>query len=324
MVCESVNGSLRSEVIDGVTYRRGGNRVTVHLRALWTVITSDYDLYVDDIAHAVPWFTPLLRSNVLGVLHHVHGDLLLGETGLILGSILRFLESTIPLFYRNTRFVVVSQSTASELCKLGIPEENITVIHNGIDLPDKAIPKTEHPQLIYFGRYKKYKGVEKILKIFKKIWLEIPDSSLVIAGKGTDHMELTALIDSYGLQDSVYQLGQVSDTEKNILLGSAWVNLVASDVEGWSITTIEAAHFGTPTIAFDVHGLRDSVIDGETGILVPYDDLDSYFTELYDLILDSSHLDRLSNNAKHHAHQFTWDSAAIKLASRIEDMEETN
>ena len=161
------------------------------------------------------------------------------------------------------------------------------------------------------------------LKYIKKLNLKIPDSRLVIAGKGTDNVELTALINSHGLTNSVHQLGQVSSTEKNRLLGSAWVSLVASDVEGWSITTIEAACMGTPTIAFDVHGLRDSVIDGETGILVPYDDLDAYFVELYDLILDSSRLDRLSKNAKNHAVQFTWGSAAEKFELLIEKLEET-
>jgi len=258
---------------------------------------------------------------VLGILHHVHGDLLLTETGYLLGSFLKILESTISFFYKNTPMVVVSQSTANELSKLGLPGENITIIHNGVDLPDETVSKTKYPQLIYFGRYKKYKGVEKILAVFKKINMEIPESSLVIAGKGTADSKLTTLINSHGLQGSVSQLGEVSDTEKNRLLGFSWVNLVASSVEGWSITTIESAHMGTPTIAFDVNGLRDSVISGVTGVLVSYNDLDSYFSELYNLIEDHSRLSQLSINAKNHAAQYTWDSAAEKFASLLGELE---
>lgn len=307
--CEAYPGLPEIESIDNVTYSRGGNRFTVHLRALWTTMSSQFDIYVDDIAHAVPWGSSLLRKNVIAIVHHIHGDVLYSETGPILGRILRFAESLIPYIYKNKRFIVVSQSTKTNLTDLGVKPENITVVHNGVEHTVTQIKKADNPQLIYFGRYKKYKNIDKILSIFKKVHSKYPETSLILAGKGTNHSVLTSNIASLNLKDAVQQIGSVSEQEKADLLASSWVNLVSSSVEGWSITTIEAARHGTPTIAFNVDGLRDSIKHNQTGILVPYCDEEQYLAELTSLIDDPDRLIELSIHAAVHASSYTWDIA---------------
>ena len=69
--------------------------------------------------------------------------------------------------------------------------------------------------------------------------------------------------------------GFVSEAEKIELLRRAWANLFPSPKEGWGITVVEAAACGTPSIASDSPGLRDSVRHGETGYLVPHGDVDA-------------------------------------------------
>ena len=66
--------------------------------------------------------------------------------------------------------------------------------------------------------------------------------------------------------------GFVSEEEKLALLRRTWANLFPSPKEGWGITVMEAAACGTPSLASDSPGLRDSVRDGETGYLVPHGD----------------------------------------------------
>ena len=62
--------------------------------------------------------------------------------------------------------------------------------------------------------------------------------------------------------------GRVPEQEKHRLLCSAWLLMHPALVEGWGIVVSEAAIRGTPAVAFDVPGLRDSVVHGETGMLV--------------------------------------------------------
>ena len=70
--------------------------------------------------------------------------------------------------------------------------------------------------------------------------------------------------------------GFVSEERKIDLMRSAWANIFPSPKEGWGITVIEAAACGTPSLASDSPGLRDSVCHGETGFLVPHGDVDAW------------------------------------------------
>src|SRR5439155_250742 len=67
-------------------------------------------------------------------------------------------------------------------------------------------------------------------------------------------------------------LGLVSETDKRRLLRRAWAAVLASPKEGWGISNVEAAACGTPALASDSPGLRESVRHAETGFLVPHGD----------------------------------------------------
>lgn len=315
--CESVSGLSSTETIDGVKYHRRGNRFTLHLWALWVLLTQRFDLVIDDIAHAAPWGSPLLHKNVVAIVHHVHGKVLLKETGSLLGRILMLAEALIPSIYSNTPFITVSESSKASLINLGIKDENISIIHNGVELVESKEKKNQTPQLIYFGRYKKYKNIELLLEIFNKLNEEQPDSKLILAGKNTDHPHLATQINSLGLHNSVTQYGQVSEQEKADLLASSWVHLTTSSVEGWSITTIEAAIHGTPTVAFNVKGLRDSILHNKTGVLVPAFDQNLFLSEIRFLIHDRERLSRMSADTRDNAFNFTWENSADRFNSAI-------
>ena len=75
-----------------------------------------------------------------------------------------------------------------------------------------------------------------------------------------DREELVAFLDGELSED---------DAHKVELFRSAWVHVLTSPKEGWGIANLEAAACVTPTVASDSPGLRDSVLDGRTGYLVP-------------------------------------------------------
>jgi len=88
-----------------------------------------------------------------------------------------------------------------------------------------------------------------------------------VAGKG-DSSELEKLAMEQNMNDFVEFLGGVSEEDKIALLDRAWVYVTASSREGWGLTVTEANACGTPAIAYNVPGLRDSVVNGTTGLLV--------------------------------------------------------
>ena len=95
------------------------------------------------------------------------------------------------------------------------------------------------------------------------------DLALEIAGQGNDRRRLERLARALGVADTVRFLGFVSDEEKRRLMRRAWAVVLSSRKEGWGISNVEAAACGTPALASDSPGLRESVRDGETGFLVP-------------------------------------------------------
>ena len=107
--------------------------------------------------------------------------------------------------------------------------------------------------------------------------------------------------------------GRVSETEKVRQLQRMWVCVNPSPKEGWGLTVIEANACGVPVVAADSPGLRDSVVDGETGFLYPYGDVGRLADLLERLLVDHKQREELSRNALSWANQFSWDHAADRM-----------
>ena len=102
--------------------------------------------------------------------------------------------------------------------------------------------------------------------------------------------------------------GYVSDEELVDLYQRAWLVASASTAEGWGMTLTEAAACGTPSVATDIAGHRDSVADGKSGVLV--DSSRAMVTEITRLLTDDDARGRLAEGARKHAANFTWEAAA--------------
>jgi len=98
--------------------------------------------------------------------------------------------------------------------------------------------------------------------------------------------------------------------EKGELLRRCWINLLTSVKEGWGISNLEAAACGTPTIASDVPGLRDSVVDGRSGFLVPHGDVEILSRRIEELLEDDEKRARMGQGARSFAEGFSWDASA--------------
>jgi glycosyltransferase involved in cell wall biosynthesis len=105
--------------------------------------------------------------------------------------------------------------------------------------------------------------------------------------------------------------GWVTEAEKHRLLGSAWLLVHPAAVEGWGLVVMEAAARETPTLGFDVPGVRDSVVDGRSGVLARSDDgLVGAWTQL---AADGPGRHAMGRWARARARQFSWSSTVDRF-----------
>jgi len=153
-------------------------------------------------------------------------------------------------------------------------------------------------------------GRDLVLQALARMRATGRDVVFHVAGTGPARAELEARAGELGLEDLVHFHGFVSEERKVELYRRSWVHVLTSVKEGWGISNIEAAGCGTPTVASDAPGVRESVVPGETGLLVPHGDVPALATAIADLLDDPERLRTLSEGARAYARGFSWDATA--------------
>src|SRR5207253_2516798 len=123
---------------------------------------------------------------------------------------------------------------------------------------------------LYVGRLAPSKRVDHIIRAFARFRGTTHDGTLWLVGSGSKpyYRSLKRLAQRLDVQGDVVFWGRTTDADKNRLLAEANVLLITSVREGWGLVVTEANSFGTPAIGYDVPGLRDSIRNLETGVLV--------------------------------------------------------
>jgi glycosyltransferase involved in cell wall biosynthesis len=264
-----------------------------------------------------------VKKPLLVIIPHLFGTTVFRETNPVLASYVYLMERPIPLVYKNALFEVISESTVRDLQKRGIPEERIRVVYCGMDhstyCVDSSVPKFEQPTILYVGRIKRYKSVDVIIKAVPIVLREIPSARLAIVGPGDNLSGLRHLADKLGVSDKVLFTGFVTMEEKVGWMRRSHIIVNPSPKEGWGLTNIEANACGTAALASDADGLRDSVKDGETGMLFPYGDYKNLAGKIIAVLRDAHLRNRLENNALAWSQTFTWDDCARRTMEVVEE-----
>lgn len=319
-------GCTLRAVVDGIQVTRIGGRHSFALHGRGAVRhalrEARFDVVVEDI-NKIPLFLPTLtRLPFVAIVPHLFGTTAFAEASAPLASIVWAAERPIPWVYRKAAFHAISESTRDDLVRRGIRPERVVVIHPGVDAgryrPDAATPRAPSPTFLYLGRLKRYKGVEFAIRAVAVARQTRPDITLDICGQGDDRPRLERLAAEHRVSDAVRFLGYVSEEEKQRLLRRAWAVVFPSPKEGWGITNVEAAACGTPALASDSPGLRESVQDGVTGYLVPHGDVLRLAARMVALAADPSLVERLGHAARTFAEGLSWDSAARATLAHIE------
>lgn len=326
------DGAPAEARIDGMEVHRAGGRYTFNFAApvyyRRRLMHRDFDVMVEDL-NKVPLMAPLWVGHPLTLLvHHLFGGTAFQEAALPVAAATWILERPLGRVYRGVPTMAVSRSTAQDLGDRGLAEDGIAVIPNGVDtercVPAGGVRRFETPTLLYLGRLKRYKRVDLPLRALAALRAEGLEVRMVVAGTGDHGDRLRSLADELGVAGAVEFAGFVSEERKLELFRRAWVHVLTSPKEGWGITNLEAAACGTPTVASDSPGLRDSVVDGETGYLVPHGDVPALAGRIRALIEDRALLARMGADARRFAQRFTWDRAATETEAFLGDVVRSN
>jgi glycosyltransferase involved in cell wall biosynthesis len=302
------SGALKSEKIDDVDIIREGGKYTVYHKAkgYYKKNKNSYDIVIDEI-NTRPFLTPkFVKKPILALIHQLAREFWFHETYFPLNYVgYYYLERKWLSFYKDIPTITVSNSSKEDLQKMGL--RKIYIIPEGISvspLPEVR-QKESAPLVIFLGRLKKAKLPFHAIQAFALIKQTIPDARMYVIGDGY----LRKKLEKARINDIIF-FGRVKNELKYELLSKAHILLVPSVREGWNLAVTEANAMGTPVVAYDVPGLRDSVINGETGILVK-DKSPRYLAKaaIY-LLKDRNLLNKYSCNALSFSRQFSWDNTA--------------
>jgi glycosyltransferase involved in cell wall biosynthesis len=317
-LCQRHKGSSRTELLDGIRVRRVGGRFTLYPRVALSYLfklRGRYDVIVD-CENGIPFFTPLFaRIPKVLLVHHVHHEIFRRETRPPVRWIGYWLEgSLMPRVYRNTTVVAVSASTRDDLVALGFKSDQIHIIHNGVvEVTPLHRKPAADPRILCAGRLTSQKGVDVIIRAMPLVLRAFPNAQLDIVGQGPDRSRLERLAWSLKLATHVRFHGYLPGAARDQLAAQAWVAVCPSAFEGWGVSAVEAGARGLPVVASNVNGLRDSVRDGITGLLVPHGEPDALAEALIGLLGDPVRRDEMSAAGIDWAAMHSWERSTNEL-----------
>ena len=320
LFCSGFRGCRREEFVDGVRVVRAGGRLSVYLKAKKhyreRFSGEGFDVVVDEV-NTRPFFAHGFVDNgekVVVLVHQLAREFWFYETRFPLSHIgYYFLEPRWLKSVAGVPAVTVSESTRRDL--LGFGFRRVFVVSEGLSVePLDAVPeKMGFPVVLFVGRLKRAKRPDHALEAFRFVKERFPNAELWVVGDGYFRGRLERL--GFG---GVRFFGRVSEGVKCGLLRRGWVLVHPGVREGWGLNVVEAAGFGVPTVAYDVAGLRDSVQDGVSGLLVEDGDVEGLGEALVRIIEDEGLRLRLSKNALEYARRFSWDRSAEEFLKVLE------
>jgi rhamnosyl/mannosyltransferase len=233
------------------------------------------------------------------------------------------------VFNRASRVIAAAEENIASSPVLTRYKDRCTVIPYGIDLPAFELTDTERivveqrravageGTVLFVGVLRPYKGVDVLLRAMARV-----KAKLVVVGRGPNRLELSGLAARLGISNRVSFLGEVSESERRILLHSCDVFVLPSidNREAFGIAQLEAMACGRPVIASDLPtGVRFVNKNQMTGLLVPPGDSDALAAALQRLLGDERLRQTLGNAAKRRAE---LEFSADRMVRRVQQVYE--
>jgi len=312
----SYKGSMSKEVLDGITIHRGGNRYNVYFKAkdYYAKNRGSFDIIIDEI-NTRPFMTPKFVNDgtpIVALIHQLAREFWFHETPFPINFIgYHYLENKWLQNYAKIPTMTVSNSTKQDLIELGF--ENISLIPEGLNIhPLSKVPEKEiNPTLIFVGRMGRAKRPDHAVKAFAIAKEKFPNLQLWMVGDGAMKQSL----EREQVEDVTFY-GHLRKDVKYNLMSRAHALLVPGVREGWGLVVTEANAMGTPALGYNINGLRDSIINGRTGILSDPNP-NALATVVINFMNDIEIQSRLSIEALLFARKFNWDKSTAEFLKVI-------
>ncbi|MGI9043835.1 MAG: glycosyltransferase family 4 protein [Gemmatimonadaceae bacterium] len=175
----------------------------------------------------------------------------------------------------------------------------------------------DEQMLLTVARLVPHKGQDMGVRALSALSAEFPRLRYVLVGEGHHEDALRTLAATLGVSDRVIFAGAISDSRLAEAYATSTVYVGASrvdkeiNVEGFGISFLEASASGLPVVAGDSGGVRSAVRDGETGVVVPPEDVDAIAAAISRYLRDDEARTRDGANGRRavEAH-FNWDRVA--------------
>lgn len=304
----------KEETLDGVRVIRSGGRFSVFWEAKKFYskhfIKEHFDLIIDEI-NTRPFFVHTFAKNderVVALIHQLAREYWFFETRFPLNVLGHFFEDMWLRKCSNVPIVTVSDSTRKDLVALGF--RHVSIVPEGLNFEPLSQPsqKNAHPVIVYSGRLTGAKRPAHALRAFAIVKAKFPDAELWMIGDGQLRRKLQKLS-----SEGVRFFGRLDNYTRRKLIAQSWVLINPGVREGWGLNVIEANALGVPSVAYSVPGLKDSVQDNITGVLVENGDVNALAEGLLKMLADEKLRTDLSINALKYSRNFSWDITAREL-----------
>jgi glycosyltransferase involved in cell wall biosynthesis len=305
-------GSSHDE-IDGVEVVRTGRLRSLghHIAAPRTVLGYGRPHGIVESINTIPYLMPWRSRGApfISLVHQLARDVWRSHLPAPAAFAARALERALYMPYRTVPTLAVSESTKADLLSVGLSD--VRVIPQGGLGVQPLREKAATPTLVFVGRLASNKRPDHAVEAFREVKRSFPEARFWIVGTGEMSEPLRA-----ALPDGAELLGKLPRTELLDRMGRAHLLLATSVREGWGLVVTEANALGTPCVAYDVPGLRDSVKHGVTGWLTTPDPR-SLAGAAKDLIERPELYSKLRAQAIEWGRTCTWDNTAAAVLAEL-------
>lgn len=234
-----------------------------------------------------------------------------------------------------SKVIAVNPVEAKQYRSMGVPEEKIAVIPNGIDLSEYAdlppkgcfkrkfnIPE-DRKIILYLGRIHRIKGIDFLVKAYAHLVknMNFNDAILVIAGPDDGYLsEIQALIKTLKL-DEVLLSGPLYGRDKLEAYVDADLFVLPSIYEIWGLTVLEAAACSTPVIVSGGNAIRAIVCKNKFGLSVKYGDNIQLAESIHELLSNDDLLREMGREGRKFIFEnYDWANIIITLEKLYEEV----
>lgn len=236
--------------------------------------------------------------------------------------ILRKIESWVAC--KSDLVIVPSRYLKGVVSKWGVSADKIKIIYNSVDKVDRRDKKKLRQKygvhgkiMVSAGRLVPWKGFSLLISIMPKMLYKIPELRLFIIGNGPQKKSFQEDISRMSLEENVNLFGPLPKEELLDYLAMADVFVLNTSYEGFSHQILEALSLGTPVITTDVGGNPEIIKDGESGILLRYNNEKDLIRAIEKVLLDESLTNSFREKGKEVSSNFSKEKMLTNLVKTL-------